>query len=120
MQFLYCFKTSQLIHTSQCMVTACYCYEGARLSTQPVYCGILQRSVYNDIPGNTVIQMLVLLLCIWVAVGSVHGWISCSYPSLYTCNSSDSKSISWSLPLYSFPIHHSKSTSCLRPLKLCI
>lgn len=28
MHFLYCFKTSQYQHISQCMVTACYCYEG--------------------------------------------------------------------------------------------
>jgi len=72
------------------------------------------QGVYNDIPMNVVVHMLVLLLCIWAAVGSVHGWISCSYASVRACNSSDSKSTSLSLPLYRFPIHHSKSTSCLR------
>lgn len=40
-------------------------------------------------------------------MGSVHGWISCLYASLHTCNSSDSKSTSWSFPPYSFPIHYS-------------
>lgn len=75
---------------SQCMVTACYCYEGARLLTHRVYYGILRRSGYNDIPMKVVVQLLVLPLCIWAAVGSVHGWLSCSNPSLPTCNSSDS------------------------------
>lgn len=124
------FYTENLQQCNSCTVSrqaskytshsVCYCYEGERLSTQRMYCGILHRSVHNDIPVNVVVHMLVLLLCIWAAVGSVQGWISCSYASLHTYNSSDSKSTSWSLPLYSFPIQHSKSTSCLRPLKLCI